>query len=217
MAAVTGRVARIRNTSASATNSTNEPADLATDGLTLTINDTDKRHWDRNSTLPNVLIAGATATPVTDAFDVNYVTGTITFATAHSTSAVTTLDVDYLATSYLAGGKSWSVEVNQSPHDVTTFSTTVNDPVWRTYLAGLNDATISIERLFQSDTTAHVFWDTLNSESSNFIVELVVDDPGDRYEGLVRVASFSPSVEVDGVAEEGVAFQVDGELSYTTN
>jgi len=218
MAAISGKVARIRHTSASATNSTNEASDVAVGGMTVSINSTAKRHWDRTSTAPAIFVSGATASDISaDIESINYVQGIVTFTTPHSTSTVVTMDVDYLTSSYLVGGRNWSIDINSAMHDVTSFSTSATDPKWRTYLAGLNDATISIDRLFQSDTTAHVFWDALNAESSNFIVELVPDDAGDRYEAFCRVAGFSPSVEIDGVADEGVALQVDGVLYYTTN
>jgi len=218
MAAISGKVARIRVTSASATNSTNEAATIAAGGLTLSIDSTAKRHWDRTSTAPAIFASGATGSDISaDVASVNYVQGVVTFSTPHSTSATYTLDVDYLTSSYLAGGRSWSLDIDSAMHDVTAFSTTATDPKWRTYLAGLNGATISIDRLFQANTTAHTFWDALNAPSSNLLVELVPDDAGDRYEGFCRVAGFSPSIEVDGVADEGVSLQVDGVLYFTTN
>jgi len=218
MAAVSGKVARIRNVSATATNSTNEASDLAAGGLLLSIDSTAKRHWDRSSTAPAIFVSGDTGTDISaDIESINYVQGIVTFSTPHSTATVITMDVDYLTADYLAGGRSWSLDVGSNMLDVTAFSTTATDPVWRTYLAGINDATIDIQRLYQADSTANFFFDSLNAQSSNLLVELVPDDAGDRYEGFCHVAGFSPSVEVDGIADEGVALQVDGVLYYTTN
>ena len=202
----------------SATNSTNEASDLAAGGLLLSINSTAKRHWDRTSTAPAIFVSGATASDISaDIESINYTQGIVTFTTPHSTATTITMDVDYLATSYLAGGKNWSLDVDSAMLEVTAFSTTATDPAWRTYLAGLNGATISIDHLYQANSTAHVFWDALNADSSNLIVELVPDDAGDRYEAFCRVSGLSPSVEIDGVADEGVTLQVDGVLRYTTN
>jgi len=204
--------------SASATNSTNEASDLAAGGLLLSINSTAKRHWDRTSTAPAIFVSGATGSDISaDIESINYVQGIVTFTTPHSTSTVITMDVDYLTSSYLAGGRSWSIDIDTNMLDVTAFSTTATDPKWRTYLAGLNGAEISIDRLYQQDSTANVFWDALAAESSNLLVELVPDDAGDRYEGFVWVSGFSPSVEIDGIADEGVTLTVDGVLYYTTN
>ena len=218
MGAISGKVARIRHTSASATNSTNEASDLSTDGVSLSINSTAKRHWDRTSTAPAIFVSGATASDISaDVESINYVKGIVTFTTPHSTSTTITMDVDYLTSSYLAGGRNWSVDVDSDMLDVTAFSTTATDVTWRTFVAGLNGAEVSIERLFQ-DSTANVFWDALAAGSSNFIVELVPDGAGgDRFEGFARVSQFSPSVEIDGTADEGVTLTVDGVLYFTTN
>ena len=216
--AISGKVARIRHTSASATNSTDEASDLSTDGVSLSINATAKRHWDRTSTAPAIYVSGDTGVDISaDIKSINYVQGIVTFTTPHSTATTITMDVDYLTASYLAGGRNWSVDVDTNMLDVTAFSTNSTDVAWRTFLAGLNGAEISIERLFQSDTTAHVFWDALNAPSSNFIVELVPDGGGNRYEAFTHVSQYSPSIEVDGTADEGVTLTVDGPLFYTTN
>ena len=204
--------------SASATNSTNEASDLAAGGLLLSINSTAKRHLDRTSTAPAIFVSGATGSDISaDIESINYVQGVVTFTTPHSTSTVITMDVDYLTSSYLAGGRNWSIDIDSNILDVTAFSTTATDPKWRTYLAGLNGATISIGHLHQANSTANIFWDSLNAESSNLLVELVPDDAGDRYEAFCRVSRFSPSVAIDGVADEGVTLQVDDTLFYTTN
>jgi hypothetical protein len=217
MAAISGKVSRIRVTSAAATNSTNEAATLSTDGVTLSIDSTAKRHWDRTSTMPSVFVSGATGSVNTDAKSINHVQGVVTFSTPHSTAATYTVDVDYLTSSYLAGGRNWSLDVNSNMIDVTAFSTSATDPKWRTYLPGLSDAEVSIERFYGANSTAFPFWDALNAPSSNLIVELVPDNSaGERYEGFARVAGFSPSVEIDGTADEGVTLQVDGTLYYTT-
>ncbi len=218
MAAISGKVARIRHTAAAATNSTNEASDLSTDGVSLSINSTAKRHWDRTSTAPAIFVSGATGTDISgDIESINYVQGIVTFTTPHSTSTTITMDVDFLATSYLAGGLNWSVDVDTNMQDVTAFSTSGTDVTWRTFLAGLNGAEISIDRLFQ-DSTANVFFEALNLPSSNFIVELVADGAGgDRFEGFCHVSDFSPSVEIDGTADEGVTLTLDGVLHYTTN
>ena len=215
MAAISGKVARIRHTATAATNSTNEASDLSTDGVTLSINSTAKRHWDRTSTALAIFVSGATGSDIiADVESVNYVQGIVTFTTPHSTATTITIDVDYLTASYLAGGRNWSLTVDTNMLDVTAFSTSATDPKWRTFTPGLNAAGVSIERFYQ-ESTAPVFWDALNAPSSNFIVELVPDGGGGRYEGFARVAQFSPSVEIDGTADEGVGLVFDGPLYFT--
>ena len=79
MATQTGKAARIAVTSAAATASTGEAATLSTDGLTLQINSTGKRHWDTD---PTVYEGGV---PLVKDWTVNRVVGNIMFSTAHST------------------------------------------------------------------------------------------------------------------------------------
>ena len=217
MAAVSGKVARIRRTAAAAVNSTNEASDLATDGLALSINSTTKQHWDRTSTAPAIFVSGATGTDITgDIESINYVQGIVTFTTPHSTSTTITLDVDYLPTDYLAGGRNWTLDIDNAVLDVTAFSSDGTDVAWRTFVAGVNEATVDIEHLIQAGTTDNIFFDALNLPSSNLLVELVVDGGGDVYEMFCRVADFSPSVPLDGIADEGVSLTVDGGVYRTT-
>ena len=218
MAAVSGRVARIRRTSAAAVSSTNEASDLSTDNFTLSINSTTKQHWDRTSTRPGIFISGATASNVIATVEsINYVQGEITFTTSHSTTTTITMDVDYLPTDYLAGGRNWTLNISNDILDVTAFSSDGTDAKWRTFIAGTNEATVDIEHLIQAGSTANIFFDALNLPSSNFLLELVVDGGGDVYEMFCRVADFSPSVPIDGIADEGVSLMVDGIIYRTTN
>ncbi len=84
-------------------------------------------------------------------------------------------------------------------------------------MAGLNNVTVDIEQLYQPDSTAAVFWDMLIADSSQLLVELITVSSDDaKYEGFARVAGHSPSVEIDGVVDQGVTLQIDGELTYTT-
>ena len=91
MAALSGKVARIKLCSQAVTKSTDEAATLSTDGVTLSIDAAAKRHWARSLTsTPVVYIAGSTATPVGSTnYSVDYAAGTLTFATSRSTSDAT--------------------------------------------------------------------------------------------------------------------------------
>ncbi len=218
MAAVSGKVARIRRTAAAAVNSTNEASDQSTDNFTLSINSTTKQHWDRTSTAPAIFISGSTTTDrAGDIESINYVQGQITWTTSHSTTTTITMDVDYLPTDYLAGGRNWTLNIDNALHDVTAFSSDGTDVTWRIFVPGVNEATVDIEHLIQAGTTDNIFFDALNLPSSNFLLELVVDGGGDVYEMFCRVADFSPSVPLDGVADEGVSLMVDGVVYRTTN
>lgn len=219
MAALSGKVARIRYTAAGATSSTNEAATLGADTVTLTINSTAKRHWDATSTKPRVYSSTSTGTKLSATkYDVNYAQGKVVFRTAQSSTKTWTLDVDYLVTSYLTGGRSWELDTETSLHDITAFSTSSTaNAQWRKFRGGLNGATVRIGRLISTGDTGPLAYDRLNAASSNLIVELVVSGTGqEKYEGRARVKMDSIAADVDGLVEEDIELVVNGQLYYST-
>lgn len=212
MAARSGQSARIMITSA-AVSSTDEAATMSTDGQTVTIDSTGRRHWDRNSTRPVVAIGG---TNTTDDFTVDHVRGIVTFTTPHSTSSAYTLDVDYLPASFLGQAKQWDLTVVSDTHDVTAFSTTTTDPQWRNFVQGLHGASVSLSRFTVVDTTSNVFFDRISAQST-LLVELWTDSVTEnRYEGFAYVSGDGQSIPLDGVGEESVDLMIDGHLRRST-
>ena len=212
MAALTGKVARIRVTSATATSSTNNAADLSTDGVTLPITSTGKRHWPNNTTSLVVAIGG---TATTDDYSVNYVQGIVTFATAHSTSSVYTIDVESLSASYVGEGRNWTAETQTDMRDHTAFSTTTSDVTWRTMKPGLIGGTLSIDR-FWGATTGPAFFDRLTAGTET-IVELWTDQATrNKLEGFAYVSGDGFDVPVDADAGESVTLTLNGQLHRST-
>jgi hypothetical protein len=216
MAALSGKAARIRITSAAATSSTNNAATLSTDGVTLTIDSTAKRHWDRTLSTGLAVFQGAgDVTADLDATQTNYVQGIVSFSTPHSTAATYTIDVDAFTSSFLAFGRNWSADVTVDMGDVTTFSTTTGDPQWRSVQPNLSGAAVSIERLWGSSTSP-AFFDRLNTEAA-LVVELVTDQSlTDKLEGYAYVSGDSFDVPVDGQESENVELMIDGQLYRST-
>lgn len=216
MAALSGKSARIKVTSAVSSSSTNNAATLATDGQTLTINSTAKRHWDRTLSTGLTVFAGAgDVTADLDATQNNYVQGIVVFSTPHSTALSYTIDVDAFTASYLGFGRNWTANVNVDMNDVTAFSTSGTNVGWRSFQPGLAGASVSIER-FWAATTGPAFFDRLNTETA-LVVELVTNDAtAEKLEGYAYVAGEGFTVPVDGTATENVDLTVDGQLYLST-
>lgn len=215
MAGISGKRARIRHTAAAATSSTNNAATLAPGGLVLTIDSTALRRWNRNNSSALQIFDGAT-NRTTDIAETRWAIGQVVLDQARSTASSWTIDVETYASSFLVNGRDWSVDVETNALDTTTMSTSGTDPSWRSMKAGLNSATVSIGRLFPSSSTQAVFTDRIVL-AQDLIVELVADNAGgERYVGYGRVTGDGVTVDLDGLAEESVDIQIDGELFYST-
>ncbi len=209
MAALTGKVARIRITAATPSSSTDNAATMSTNGQTVTIDSTALRHWAAD---PTVAIGG---TATTDTFVTNRVSGIVTFTTPHSTASAYTLDVAALSGSYVGEGRNWSASVAVDMRDHTAFSTTTADVQWRTVAPGLNGGTVSIER-FWGATTGPAFFDRI-AAGQNTVIELWTDyATRHKLEGFAYVDGDGFTVPVDGDAGESVTLTIDGELYLST-
>lgn len=214
MAAITGQSGRVKITAATASSSTNNTATLSTDGVTLQIDSTSKRHWSKALSTGLTVFEGAgDVTSEINSAETNYVQGIVTFSTPHSTSASYTIDVDSLTASNVALIRGWSVDVSVDMHDVTTFSTSATDVAWRTKRPGLAGASVSIDALLQ-DSTAATYFDRLNNQDT-FVVELVAST-ADQWEGFAYIESDAVDVPVDGLPTENVTLMIDGQLFRTT-
>ena len=212
MASLTGRVARIAITAAAATPSTDNAADLSTDGVTLPITSTGRRHWVNNTTSLVVAVGG---TPTTDAFTADYVQGIVTFSTPHSTSSTYTIDVDYLTSSFVGEGRSWEVHTDTPMQDRTVFSTSTSDVTWRKVLPGITGGTVTIER-FAAGSTGPAFFDRL-AAGTETIVELWMDHATrNKLEGFAYVSGDGYTLPVAGDPGESVTLTLNGALSLTT-
>ncbi len=215
MAAISGKAARIKITSATATSSTNNAATLAPGGLVLTINSTAKRHWDPSNSTALVVYAGSTVAP-SSGYDVRWPVGQVVFGAARSTSVTYTIDVESFTSSYVRGGRDWSLDVTVDPLDVTTFSTDGTNTKWKSHKPGLSEASVSISRLSQSSSTATTFFDRIVADTK-VIVDLVADlSAGHRYLGYGLITGDGFSDQIDGLAEESVDITIDGAIYYST-
>lgn len=221
MSAIQGKIARVGMTAALPTSSTNQAATLAAGGVNLVINATGRRRWAHESS--NIVVVGATTgTPYSStAYEIDYPIGRVRFKTAQSTATTYTLDVPWLATSYIGHTKAWTIDVSVAQNDCTAFSTGASGAAWRTYLPGLTDASVTLSRFVVgggtgSESTGPIMVDR-QMLNSDFYLDLVVNatDQG-RYVTYGRIAGIQTSVPVDGVGMEQVTFKPSGEVYWTT-
>ncbi|MFH2072385.1 MAG: hypothetical protein ABIJ75_05980 [Actinomycetota bacterium] len=218
MAALSGKVARIKLCAQTATRSTNEAATLAPGGLVLNIDTRARRHWDRSLTsTPVVTQAGATAVAIGSSnYVVDYAAGQVTFSTARSTAAAITLDINYMTASYVGLAKGWSLDVDVNLLETTVLSTlSTATTQWRTYTPGLSGGSVTMPR-YLSDSTGRVFFD-LQNVGNDLILELIPSTGAGGFQGYGYVESDSNDVSIDGLAEETVTVKIDGPLTYTTD
>jgi hypothetical protein len=215
MAARTGKVGRLAVTAVAPTSSTDNAATLSTDGVTLVIDSTARRHWDR--ALSTGLRVWDTSTEIsTGDYEPNWVVGQVVFDSARSTSNSYTIDVDYLTASFVGMTRSWQAQVATDIHDVSAFSTlSTADTQWRTVTPGLSGATVTLER-FQAHTTGPAFFDRL-AAGQETIVELWGDSTDQmKLEGYAYVAEDGWAAPVDDVNAESVTLAISSGLYYST-
>lgn len=221
MAALSGRSAKIRFTSVTGTNSTNNAATRSTgvggDVGYVQINATARQHWDRDSTsfaLYRQIGATSTSLVSTTEYTINYVQGKFEARTGDLSTGTYTIDAPFLTNTYLTGGQSWTADVDNEMLETTSFATSTGTTQWRTFIPGLSGASVSIERLNSTGDTGPVFYDRLNLKN-DLIVELVTED-FDRFEGYGWVESGGWQTSIDGLTAEAVDITIDGRLYYTT-
>ena len=204
MAEITGKSAKIRYTSVTGTSSTDNAATITT-GLggavsSVQINATGRRHWDRSSTAVPDLYLNSTLVPSTAIDKINPVQGIFHLNESRSSTGTYTIDCHFLTSSYLTGGQSWSADVEVDMLETTSMSTSTGDAQWRTFVPGLSQASVSIERLVSTGDTGPVFYDRVNLEN-DLIVELITN-AANRLEGFGYVESDGWNVGVDGLTVE---------------
>jgi hypothetical protein len=226
--ALSGRLARIRFGASVATSSTAQACTLSsnagatTGGTNLQINATGRRRWEQGSTHIHVYGGSSSGHLFTSTeYQVDHGLGRIRFNVAQATAPAKpyTLDIPWLATSFLTQAKAWSLTVNQEMLDVTSFATASSGaaaPKWRTFIPGLTDATVSVSRFFNSSSTGPVFLDRKLLDSP-FYLELIADSTDQA--GFVcygRVADDQFNADIGSVVAEEVTFKPSGPVYFTT-
>ena len=225
MAAVTGKGAKVKVTSATYSTAAAEAftsISPTTDRTEFRITDGTKRHWARITSTggpkPPLMLVNTTA-HVGD-FDVNYVQGKVTFDPALTTAEgdAVTGTVYWHTASFLPWTRSFTMDVNTDMLDVTAFSTTTGIVQWRSFVGGLSGATIDLGKIVASGpaTTGYtpMWFDRLNTDQ-DVLVELHMASTY-KFEGYARVETDSWGASVDALQTEDISLTVDGPLYYAT-
>lgn len=213
-----GKVARIRYSAAAATSSTNNAATLSTDGVTLTINSTAKRLWNKQNTTALSVFGTSTATAYgSTTYTVRWPVGQVIFNAAKSTTVTYTIDVESHAATYLGAASEWTLDTENNLLEQTAFSTSSTaDAQWRTFTAGLSRASGGFTKFISSGATGPIAWDRINS-TQKIAVELWIDSTSrGKYVGWGWFDRLSPNVPLDGSQTEAVSWTLDGPLYYST-
>lgn len=218
MATLSGKVARVKYTSSVATSSTGEAATRST-GTTgngyVSINSTAKRHLNRNNSTAFKLYKD-TVLQGSSLYDWNWVLGRAEYRSGDPAAGTWTMDVEYHTASYLAGAQSWTADINVDTLDVTSFSTSATDVQWRSYKPGLSQATVSLERVVSTGSTAPAFFDRLAAQT-DVIVECWFDsNTKSKLEGWAIVDGDSYQSAVDGLGTESISLRIDDQLYFST-
>jgi hypothetical protein len=218
MAELSGKSAKIRYTSILGTSSTDNAATISTGGGTgvssVQINATGRRHWDRSATAVPDLYLNSTLVPSTAIEKINPVQGIFNLNESRTSTGTYTIDCHFLTSTHLTGGKSWSADVDVEMLDTTTFSTSTSDVTWRTFIPGLSEADVSIDRLHSTGDTGPVFYDRLNLEN-DVLIELITNN-ANRFEGFAYVETDGWENDIEDLVAESVDLKVTGELYFST-
>jgi hypothetical protein len=219
MAALSGKVGKVKITSATATTSAGQaftsisPTTLRTD---FRVSTAARRHWTR-ATPPTIFV---NSTLHTD-YSVNYVQGKVTFGTPLTTaqSAQVTGTIRWVTASYLPFTRTWTLDQTVDMLDVTTLSTTTGNAKWRSFTPGLSQATVTLGRVINGGTTdTPAFFDRLTADQ-DLIVDLVAQPAGGttfHWEAYARVASDGFTTPIDALLAETATLQIDGPMFYAT-
>lgn len=216
MAAIQGKLARVRYTAATPTSSTDQAATLAADDLSVTINATGRRRWDQTAGSSAFAVA-LDGTPVgSSEYTILHGKGTFQFSTAHS-AGTWTIDCPWLATSYLGLCQQFGVEQNVDMLDVTGFSTGASGAQWRAFRPGLSDATVTLSKIVDSTGSTGPVMIDRQALNLPFYLELILNSTDQAgYVCYGYVQSDGLNVDVGDRVGENVTFRVSGPMWYTT-
>lgn len=204
-----GRAAALKATSLTATTSTGVACTRSTGAGSanghVQITNTATRHIEPDST--PVLYLNSTAVSST-AYTVNYVQGKFEWRSGDPASGTYTADIEYVTASAVAGGREWTLNVEQDAFEVTEFGS----GGWKEYQPNMAGAQISMTRYWNDAT----FFDYLNV-GAKFLVELIVNSTqGWKYETYARVVSDQNGASVDSLVTEQINLVADGQVYFST-
>ena len=112
----------------------------------------------------------------------------------------------------------WSLDIDNSLHDVTSFSTA--NVVWRSFAVGLNNGTGAISGFWDiggGSTAQEDMQDNILTPASATIVLEVDQTAGGKYTGTAFLTRQSVGVPIDGMATVSWDLQFSGAVTYSTS
>lgn len=201
MGALAGKKASIRVCDGMSTALTNEPTTADVNREVYQITDSGKR-WLDPSVPVTVKVNGTTANP--GSYSVAYAGGKVRFHEPQAAGATVTVTGQYFTSSSEIGqGKSWEISLDVDTEDVSVFGDT-----FKKFQALQNGGTVSLDR-FAIDT---FFLDLLGNPM--ILLLYVSENAVPRFECVGRLTSDSIKAATNGLIEESVEFQIDGEPNF---
>lgn len=162
-----GYVTKIKK-SGTTTAFTDEAATLVS-GKTYKITDATKSVWDRSVTI--TADDGGTPVASADIESVNYLMGTITFASGYTPSGAITLSGSYLPMTVVAGANSFTLTQSANALDVTTYEIAQANGGYREFDYGLKTVQLALRGIYASSNG----FEALLQARAEMIIEITPD------------------------------------------
>jgi hypothetical protein len=113
------------------------------------------------------IAAGSTTLVAAADYTINHVQGIFNWVTGDPSTGTYQADIRYLTATNVAGGREWTLNVEQEAFEVTEFGSSG----WRQFQPNMAGATVTIGRYWNDST----FVDLFVADNPQFLVELVVN------------------------------------------
>jgi predicted secreted protein len=175
-------------------------SDLPANTKYVITNDT-KRILDRSKP---VVVKVGNVTANANSYEIDYLFGTITFST--SAVRVVTVSGHFIPVISVAGGTQYSISINSEALEDTSFTETSSESGWRTYIYGLQSASVSITRI---DDLTKNFKNRLSSREV-VLLELSMSGGLSIMRGWFIIDKASSKGELNSVEMEELNFTLSG-------
>lgn len=138
-------------------------------------------------------------------YTVQHAIGRIDFDTARAVGTSVRVDGAYLTASRLGGGRSWTLDVSVNIEDASEFG-----DGWRARQATIREGSASLERWWLDEAMLGV----LTAGTSVVLVLYPNYAAGSRYVAYAAFTTDGVSTAVDGLVDESLDFDLDGEAHY---
>ena len=175
------------------------------------ITGTTKRYWDPTVALVvETSTYGTNWTAITSGFQAAYAGGVIRFPIAQPSGTQVRVSGAYLTASVLGQSKEWDLAVSMDTPDTTVFTAGTSLSAWKTCVAALKDATVTVAR-YQLDG---YFLPTVVNPATFYILVLYTDYAnGKHVDCLSRMTADSIKTAVAAVIEESLTFKTTGMIN----